>query len=403
MGRIVKVGLILLVLVLAGAGWYVWRLMPKFPARPFTDLGPWPVATREFDWTDSARAEPFTRNPADRRRLTVQVWYPTIAGATGDTAPYLLRPDEFADRFGAKAARKPRTNSIYEGPIAAGDSAFPVLVYHHGGLWTRWSATFVTEWLASHGYVVFSVEHFGFNQTAAYADGAPYQADTLLFPGETGNGRADALASWAYLDNVVFGVWEADGRFVLDRIAALDAAGPFAGRLDLDRIGMLGWSFGGAVSIQLSATDSRVKAAVDHDGQLFGSVRETGTTRPVLQFHHGYDDALDYPEKDRATVRELIAMTEAADSQTRARSAGPWYEIVVAGTEHLDFSDLALFYPRKPERIEPHRGHELIRNYTLQFFDHYLRGRPAPLLAPGAPPPAELTIRTARVPADSTA
>lgn len=68
---------------------------------------------------------------------------------------------------------------------------------------------------------------------------------------------------------------------MLNRIETLNAAGSFAGRLDLDRVGMYGWSFGGANSIEMSAVDERVKAAIDHDGLLFCVAPTQGTTRRV--------------------------------------------------------------------------------------------------------------------------
>jgi hypothetical protein len=52
----------------------------------------------------------------------------------------------------------------------------------------------------------------------------------------------------------------------------------FYKRLDLSRIGMMGWSFGGATAMQMSRNDPRVKALVDQDGQLFGDVRDKGTS-----------------------------------------------------------------------------------------------------------------------------
>jgi predicted dienelactone hydrolase len=360
----------------------------------------------EFDWTDSSRAEPYTRNPADHRRLLVQAWYPTEAGAKADTAHYLLRPAEFADRLGAWVARKALTNSVLDAPVAKADSAgFPIILYNHGGGWTRWSATFETEQLASHGYVVFSVEHFGFNQTAKFPDGSAFAPDSLPFPKETGNGKADALASWAYLEDPVFKIWKADAEFALDRIERLArGAGPFQGRLDLSRIGAFGWSFGGALALELSAIDPRIKAAIDHDGQLFGEIRSRGTTRPVLQFHHGVDDALEYPEKDRPAVRELMAMTDSWDSTARGRSPVDWYSVTIAGTDHGNFSDLMLFYRRPEGRLDPRRAHEIINAYTLAFFDRYLRGTPSPLLSAASSPFSEVTFRAwhGAPPADST-
>lgn len=89
-------------------------------------------------------------------------------------------------------ARKARTNAIVEGPVAdPPEAGFPVLLYHHGGAWIRWGATFVAEWLASHGYVVFSIEHFGFNQTVRYPGGTRFEADTLAFPETTEEARED--------------------------------------------------------------------------------------------------------------------------------------------------------------------------------------------------------------------
>ncbi len=389
-----KVLLVIVVLLVAGGGYFLWRVSPKIPDRPFVrPEGPYRVGAREFDWTDSTRGEPYTKNPNDERRLLVQVWYPVAPGTSGDTANYLRRPSEFASRLGGFAARRAKTNAVWEAPIAA-DTVHPVLVYNHGGSWTRWSATFAAEWMASHGYVVFSIEHFGFNQTATYPDGTPFTPDTLAFPNETGDGKQDALTSWAYLDDPVFKIWAADAKFVLDRIGYLgQTPGPFEGRLDLDRIGMFGWSFGGALSVQMTADDPRVKAAVDHDGQLFGDVRQRGTTRPILQLHHGVDDALAYGEKERPMVRELLALVSSWDSTARAKSTSDWYDVTIAGTDHGDFSDLALFYPRPEGRLDSRRGHTIINAFTLAFFDRYLRGRPSDLLGSSPFPEATLTRR----------
>ncbi len=394
------------VVLLAAAGGYVyWTMLPKIPEHPFEKpSGPYAVGTREFDWTDSSRAETYTRNPNDRRRIVVQVWYPAAPGAAGDTARYLLRPAEFANGAGAKAARHAKTNSVLDAPPASGDSAgFPIIIYNHGGAWTRWSATYATEWLASQGYVVFSIEHFGFNQTIKYPDGTAFTADTLAFPKETKDGRKDALASWAYLDDPVFKIWRGDARFTLDQIERLARdPGPFHGRLDLSRIGAFGWSFGGALAVDLTAVDPRVRAAVDHDGQLFGSVDQTGTTRPVLQFHHGDDDALEYPEKDRLVVHQLMAELDVKDSSARAHSSADWYSVTIAHTAHGDFSDLSLFYPRAKTQTDPKRVHEIIKAYTLAFFDRYLRNKPSDLLGQTKAPFAEATFRAWLKP-DSTA
>jgi predicted dienelactone hydrolase len=399
MRKALKIFVILLALGLVVAGAYLYRTMPRVPARPFVKPpGPYAVGTMDFDWVDSTRGEPYTRRADDRRHVPVQVWYPA-GPAGGDTARYLLKPGQFSSRLGAFVARKARTNSVLDAGLA-GDSVFPVLLYNHGGGWTRWSATFATEWLASHGYVVVSVEHFGFNQSNKYDDGSPFTADTLLFPQSTGNGVEDARQSWAYLEDPVFRIWKADARFALDRLEALHRGpGPFQGRLDLGRVGAFGWSFGGALAVQLSKDDPRVIAAVNHDGQLFDDVRQAGTARPVMLMHHGIDDAMLYREKDRGMVRELMAETASWDSTARVASTADWYSVTIAATDHGHFSDLVLFLKQPEGHTAPKRAHEIINAYTLGFFDRYLRGRPAEILTAGTPPFPEASLTAWKRPA----
>lgn len=393
MRKALKILVILLAVGLVVVGAYLYRAMPRIPARPFVaPEGPYAVGTMDFDWVDSSRGEPYTRRADDKRHVLVQLWYPAVK-AGGDTAKYLLQPEAFSSRLGAFVAKRARTNSVLDAAVA-GDSPFPVLLYNHGGSWTRWSATFATEWLASQGYVVVSVEHLGFNQTNKYADGTPFVSDTLAFPATTGNGVQDARQAWAYLEDPVFKIWKADARFVLDRLQVLTSEpGPFQGKLDLTRIGAFGWSFGGALSVQLTRDDPRVIAAIDHDGQLFDDVRQSGTTRPVLLIHHGVDDAMEYPEKDRAMVRELMKEVSSWDSTARMASTGDWYALTIDGTDHGNFSDLALFLRQPDGRTDPRRAHEIINAYTLSFFDQYLRGIPSALLATTSAPYPEARLR----------
>ena len=74
--KVVKIAIVVLALVVVALGLYVRRMMPKFPEQPFVQpSGPYAVGTREYSWTDSSRAEPYTKDPSDHRRGVVQVWY----------------------------------------------------------------------------------------------------------------------------------------------------------------------------------------------------------------------------------------------------------------------------------------------------------------------------------------
>jgi len=369
----------------------------EIATNPFLRLaGRFPVGTRDYFWVDQTRNEPFTKDPNDKRRVLVQVWYPTAVGASADTSLYIRNPGEFVGYDGFKPVLKVKTNSVNNAPVAKDESSYPVLVYNHGGSWTRFSATFSTEWLASHGYIVVSVDHTGFNKTTVFPDGYRFVADTLRTPARTGELKDDAIANWNYLNTVVFPTWTADARFVLDRLEELNRTrgSLFHKRLDLDRIGVFGWSFGGATSVQLSKDDPRVKAAVDHDGQLFGDVREKGTTRPVMLIHNSQTpQELGTTDRDREVMAELVSMVRAWDSTFRASSTNDWYDVTIAKTTHGHFSDLTLFFPKNVAQLEPSRAHEIINAYTLAFFDKYLRGRDSDLLAGPSPSYPEVAFR----------
>ena len=291
---------------------------------------------------------------------------------------------EFGDGEDFVPATHVRTNATLNA-AASSEGPFPVLVYNHGGSWTRFTSTFTTEEMASHGYVVVSVGHNGFNKTQFLPDGSSVVPDALPFPEPTGDLLTDAYGSWDYLDEAHFPEWVADALHALDRLPHLNADGLLAGTMDLDNIGMYGWSFGGATSIEAAAIDDRVKAAIDHDGQLFGRAPDIGTSRPFMLLHNAEvpEAPMEDPEEAaafNAAMTELMQVVRDTDSRLKSASTGDWYDITIHGTNHGSFSDLTLMIPGASPDIDPVRAHTVINGLTLAFFDRYLKGVPSPLL-----------------------
>jgi len=359
--------------------------------------GPHAVGVYDWLWVDSSRAERLTRDPSDKRHLPVQVWYPAEPVPDAKPARYIRTPAEFGPASTFKPWEHVTTHAVDGAPLAAAGRKYPVLVYSHGAGWTRFSATFLTELLASHGYVVFSIDHPGLNRTSLFSDGVSFKADTLTMPApDPKDMRATMARTMEYLGGSSFPLWIEDSRYVLDRIEALNREpGPFKGRLDLGRIGMLGWSFGGAAAIEMLHLDRRVKAAVNHDGRLFGTVLTEPVKGPFMLFHHGQDDVASAPEAQRAAVREMFAEVAAYDSALAARARGDWYDLTIARTNHGHFSDLPLFLKtfQDTSLVAPRRAHEVITTYTLAFFDRYLKGIKSPLLEAPSPDYPEIRFR----------
>jgi predicted dienelactone hydrolase len=353
------------------------------PTNPFPKpTGPFAVGMHEYLWIDQSRDEAFTKDPSDKRHLLVRVWYPAEATPGKETALYISDVNQFAEKSEYRQYANIRTNSVMDAPLAKTRDSLPILAYNHGGGTARFIGTFEAEELASHGYAVVSADHLGWAATVLFPDGYQFKADIHIAPAHADTFRdyVNTLIGWLQRD--VFPEWVADAHYILDKIDELNrtASDRFHKRLDLSRIGMLGWSFGGATSIQMSKDDARVKAAIDHDGQLFyGDVTEKGTPRPFMLMHHGEPDRGPKPE-DADVIKDLTARTKNHDQSLMDHSKSQWFQITIEKTQHNHFSDLSLLSPPNPGELNPHRAHEIINAYTLAFFDKYLRGRDSDLL-----------------------
>ncbi|MHC9086049.1 alpha/beta hydrolase family protein [Luteimonas sp. RIT-PG2_3] len=401
---------------------------PAIPADVFAGepRGPYATGTLETFWVDAARDEPRTLDPDDRRRLPVQIWYPATVADDAAKAPYLLHPERYIVETRAadhgepdkdwrgqlgwlRKVRHVRTNSVVEAALPAGGGRYPVLVYNHGGGNPHFTATFHTEFLASHGYVVVAVGHPGFNGVIRqpFPDGY-----TFIDHAQSPRGKSDAafdasekaatanLSSRERFDrmfsdgstarNVLDGV--RDVSFVLDELARLDAdpGSRFHKRLDLDHAGAMGWSMGGVVSLQASLDEPRIKAAINEDGWPYGllganGVVPKGSPRPVMVMNGvpAIAEAMRGPVD--ASLREEYASADTHFWTMFARSRADWYWLRIEGADHGHFSDHPLFSRGNdtPGAIHPRLAHTIVNDYALAFFDKHLRGRDAPLLSNG--------------------
>ena len=77
---------------------------------------------------------------------------------------------------------------------------------------------------------------------------------------------------------------------VLDFLCLLDTSDPegrLFHRLDLKHVGILGFSFGGAVAQEAASLDTRFKAVANLDGWLFGDAANTWIEQPMLIMSDG--------------------------------------------------------------------------------------------------------------------
>ena len=234
----------------------------------------------------------------------------------------------------------------------------PVVLFSHGLGGSREGNVFMGEHWAARGYVVVFAQHLG-SATSVWQD-------TPL--GE----RMTAMRRAASPRNFLLRV--KDVPIVLDQLEAWSQTDghALAGRMDLNRVGMSGHSFGAvttqAVSGQRTAlgnstfTDPRIKSAVafSPSGPRRGSAKQAfGGVRIPWMLMTGTRD---------------VAAVGHADLESRlavypALPSGGKYELVLDRAEHSAFTDRAL--PGDTEKRNPNH-HRSILALSTAFWDAWL-------------------------------
>jgi len=72
------------------------QFISSIPEDPFArPTGPYSVGSYDWLWVDAQRSEIFTKDPTDKRKLPITVWYPAAAAPGQQAALYIHRREEF--------------------------------------------------------------------------------------------------------------------------------------------------------------------------------------------------------------------------------------------------------------------------------------------------------------------
>lgn len=375
-------------------------VMPVFSFREPT--GPYAIGTVAQHWIDTDRDELFTTDPDDHRELMAQIWYPAEPQPAKPRAPYIEDADvvgpAIAKLFGLPAAmfsqlEQVRGHAVAGAPIATDRPDRPVLISLTGLNGFRAGSTFQIEELVSRGYIVVGLDQPGSAAVTRFPDGRqiPVLPREEMYPlvsqswwpepePPTFNGER--------LPDGIIPYFAGDVSFALDRLAKInekDPSGILTGRIDLDRAGVFGISWGGAVAGQACADDRRLKACLIMDVQQTADVVRKGLGRPTMFLTRDADTIRLERERvggwpEREVISTLQTMTEVYE-----RLPVPGYYVEVPGLFHVDFTDTPLLTPAARKlglngTIDPHRAHDIINAYTVAFFDKHLRGADPALL-----------------------
>lgn len=403
--------------LLAAAGIGALALFPVDPL-PRPD-GPHAVGVRSFELVDESRRGVIAAGAAAPRRLLVRVWYPA-GDVTGlEARPYFTTREAHttAQGLGSIAGfpqffsylKHVRTNSFENAPLMDGARELPVVMYSHGYTAFLSQNTALMEHMASHGYIVFSLQHTYDSSATVFPNGDVAPMDPALIASVQEQARTGptepllAAMAGATLDERLDGrlrlieasrvdpdritrsapIWLADRLFMHDALQRGDVPEdilPILAAANLDRVGEMGMSFGGSTAGAVCYVDARCAAAVNLDGGDYHVTPfDADAPVPFLMMHS--DMALFYKAVGRPAEGRARGFNEF--SYERIATAGArdddLFRFQIRGSQHLGYSDFSLFM-RRPVRdgllgATPPRVMIGAQNaFVRGFFDRYLRG-----------------------------
>lgn len=337
--------------------------------------GPNSVGMVGLHLVDNSRTDPYV--PGTKRELMVSLWYPATATSGHYQAPWMpsISGAHFLATRGLSPQQVtlPKTAGHVLAPVKTSLGKLPVLLYSTGLHSDRAMGTALAQDLASRGYLVVTVDH-------------THDANEVQFPGNrlelnrmpAGTHSSDTLK-----------VRAADMRFVINQLGKISTGGnPDAGHatlptglkqsVDMSRIGMFGWSLGGAAVDNAMQLDHRIGAGANLDGQFFGTAPSKDLDRPFMLFSSG-----SHNRNNDASWRTLWSHLK-----------GYRVDIKLHGAAHQSFSDNAWMVPQEAGllglsqaqlqqqygTIDPKRSVLVQSTYLAAFFGQTLSHKHSTLL-----------------------
>lgn len=376
-------------------------LLPIFSLPELTGI--YQVGTASYHWIDETREELYTEDPTDKREIMVQVWYPADQVENPQPNYYWQDYDEIMGPKLAKNEGLPefifshfnlvKTNAMLDAPISRNnEKTFPVVMYAHGVGCARSWATNQMEELASHGYIVIALDRTYNTKVTVFPDGrivpskspfkyVPWNSlsdsvknaimdDRIFIPAYYSNPDG-TYKSVSFNDNLLkskYDLANTDISFAINELEELNkknSGSLFENKINLEQIGVMGFSSGGGIVEDISRRDKRIKSIIKLDS---GAPDNNDLQQPILCILSEFPTLVRKPKIDWI-------------KKYKDESAGQKIMVdfvVIKGTLHNNFTDGPLYSSVKAATsagpIDPVYAHHIINTLIVSFFDKHLKG-----------------------------
>ena len=242
------------------------------------------------------------------QKIGIDIFAPT-RNSSGNKLRMQIAPGQFlTSALSPEQIQTLRTHSLDSlNPIGK----TPFLIFSHGLGVNPADYRSLLEELASHGYVVVSLNH---PSSSGYA---PFSQNSFDFDAYYEERYDDRLAS-IQADNI---------RFAVDYIRKKEG--------NETPIVLAGHSLGGAASIIAARNDPKIRGCINLDGALRGNKKSEGLNTPLLMI---FSDHLKNatPEEQEWIAKEYVPMLKdwsALNENSKNSRVGQ-----IKGTSHMDFS-----------------------------------------------------------------
>ncbi len=260
---------------------------------------------------------------------------------------------------------------------AGKEEKFPLVIFSHGALATRRSNESLFIKLASHGYVVCSIDH-SFQSLLTGIEGRRIYLDTGYLGELRGENAKKNRRESLVLYQKWMGVRLGDMAFVLDAVTAPPARNDeLYGRIDPSKVSFIGHSLGGAAAMGMGRRQAAAKAVIALEAPMLCDLLDVRDDEFVLDLSP-YPVPLMQIYTDSAWDRLDDWPQYAGNARLLSEQDDQTYSLHMEGMGHLGLTDLALASPLLTRLLDgrtadPARLDE-VNALCLSFLDRYVKG-----------------------------